>query len=448
MSDLREQLENWRQHYSITPTAMDALVSALDAQPAPANEPRAPSYHALLIIAQSVCGALDRAGITDCDDPGEAIDVMRERYEKRIAELETAQPAPGGEVAVPEGWVLVPRKMTAAMNDAAMLKWKRAPDTTMGSVLWEIMYDAMLAAAPQPATVKRDLTVQQPEAETRADEVETIGAALFRDWDAGDHREGGPFEYYRGIIRDFVVKIRQPGDIREPKPAEGGVVAWITDHPAVCNGGFTRDKSIADAWRANGWNVTALAPAGSESADYECRAHECRRVRVEMQEEIDRLRAGSGEAVGVVCLTPDSYAHGAMVELQVQLSPGANIKRGTKLYAGAPPAAEDTEIANRVRAMQGALKKTDKPLAYACALALANIVADSNAERGRFVLEGVTQDGERRGDWTVLVLAGIVPPADAEALIRECVPGGDICDPQQVADNIREYFGRLSGGEG
>jgi hypothetical protein len=65
MSDLREQLENWRQHYSITPTAMDALVSALDAQPAPANEPRAPSYHALLIIAQSVCGALDRAGITD-----------------------------------------------------------------------------------------------------------------------------------------------------------------------------------------------------------------------------------------------------------------------------------------------------------------------------------------------------------------------------------------------
>jgi hypothetical protein len=40
------------------------------------------------------------------------------------------------------------------------------------------------------------------------------------------------------------------------------------------------------------------------------------------------------------------------------------------------------------------------------------------------------------------------PPADAEALIRECVPGGDICDPQQVADNIREYFGRLSGGEG
>jgi hypothetical protein len=41
-----------------------------------------------------------------------------------------------------------------------------------------------------------------------------------------------------------------------------------------------------------------------------------------------------------------------------------------------------------------------------------------------------------------------VPPADAEALIRVCVPGGSVCDPQQVADSIREYFGRLSGGGG
>lgn len=44
-------------------------------------EAQVPSYDALLIIAQSVCGALERAGITDCDDPGEAIDVLRERYE-------------------------------------------------------------------------------------------------------------------------------------------------------------------------------------------------------------------------------------------------------------------------------------------------------------------------------------------------------------------------------
>lgn len=48
------------------------------------DDPRSPSYAALLLIAQSVCGALERAGITDCDDPGEAIDVMRERYEARL----------------------------------------------------------------------------------------------------------------------------------------------------------------------------------------------------------------------------------------------------------------------------------------------------------------------------------------------------------------------------
>ena len=29
---------------------------------------------------------------------------------------------------------------------------------------------------------------------------------------------------------------------------------------------------------------------------------------------------------------------------------------------------------------------------------------------------------------------------DVERLIRECVPGGSICDPQQVADAIRRYF--------
>lgn len=38
------------------------------------------------------------------------------------------------------------------------------------------------------------------------------------------------------------------------------------------------------------------------------------------------------------------------------------------------------------------------------------------------------------------------PPAqadariDVEALLRACVPGGDICDPQRIADSIREWF--------
>jgi hypothetical protein len=29
---------------------------------------------------------------------------------------------------------------------------------------------------------------------------------------------------------------------------------------------------------------------------------------------------------------------------------------------------------------------------------------------------------------------------DPDSLIAACVPGGDICDPQQVADNIREHL--------
>ncbi|MBP7657406.1 MAG: hypothetical protein KA742_12785, partial [Pseudoxanthomonas sp.] len=60
-------------------------------QPPAEAQAQVPSYDALLIIAQSVCGALERAGITDCDDPGEAIDVLRERYE--------AQAQGGGDVA-------------------------------------------------------------------------------------------------------------------------------------------------------------------------------------------------------------------------------------------------------------------------------------------------------------------------------------------------------------
>jgi len=54
---------------------------------------RSPSYDALLIIAQSVCAALNRAGLDDCDDPGEAIDVMREGYESRLESLRRAEGA-------------------------------------------------------------------------------------------------------------------------------------------------------------------------------------------------------------------------------------------------------------------------------------------------------------------------------------------------------------------
>ena len=31
-------------------------------------------------------------------------------------------------------------------------------------------------------------------------------------------------------------------------------------------------------------------------------------------------------------------------------------------------------------------------------------------------------------------------PTDVERMIRECVPGGQSCDPQQVADALRSWF--------
>jgi len=76
-----------------------------------AQEQRSPSYDSLLVIAQSVCAALARAGVTDCDDPGEAIDVMRENLEARVAFLESerrrlqegAAPQPPAE-AQPSAW--------------------------------------------------------------------------------------------------------------------------------------------------------------------------------------------------------------------------------------------------------------------------------------------------------------------------------------------------------
>lgn len=49
---------------------------------------RSPSYDALLIIVQSVCAAFERAGITDCDDPGEVIDILAADA-KRIDWLES-----------------------------------------------------------------------------------------------------------------------------------------------------------------------------------------------------------------------------------------------------------------------------------------------------------------------------------------------------------------------
>lgn len=63
---------------------------------------RSPSYEACLLIIQSVCAALDRAGVDDCDDPGEAIDVMRDGYERRLAAHQ-----PPAEAQAQGGWEAV-----------------------------------------------------------------------------------------------------------------------------------------------------------------------------------------------------------------------------------------------------------------------------------------------------------------------------------------------------
>ena len=78
-------------------------------QPAPqavAWDDRVPSYAALEIIAHSVCSALTRAGFDSVDDPGEAIDVMREGYERELAKLrQHPTPPTDGDMARALDWV-------------------------------------------------------------------------------------------------------------------------------------------------------------------------------------------------------------------------------------------------------------------------------------------------------------------------------------------------------
>lgn len=91
----------YRDHHGVmqfqwTAISGEGLVDGtkLYTAPQPQADSRSPSYDALLLMMQSVCGALERAGIKDTDDPGEAIDVMRERLERRIAELSAQAPQP------------------------------------------------------------------------------------------------------------------------------------------------------------------------------------------------------------------------------------------------------------------------------------------------------------------------------------------------------------------
>ena len=44
-----------------------------------------------------------------------------------------------------------------------------------------------------------------------------------------------------------------------------------------------------------------------------------------------------GEAVATVCLIGERYAHGTMIEVQLQIVPGTELPIGTKLYTGSQP---------------------------------------------------------------------------------------------------------------
>lgn len=119
------------------------VCALMQAEAAAALSGGVPSYDALLIIAQSVCGALARAGLTDCDDPGEAIDALREGYEKRIAALSV----PEGEAVA----VLSSIRELLIANDPACLGIDEAADGRPYPIRDEVI-----------AAITRVLTTPQP----------------------------------------------------------------------------------------------------------------------------------------------------------------------------------------------------------------------------------------------------------------------------------------------
>ena len=58
-------------------------------------------------------------------------------------------------------------------------------------------------------------------------------------------------------------------------------------------------------------------------------------------------------------------------------------------------------------------------------------------------------DAIRRGlesEWVEKNAWLLDDPEVAETIIRDCIPGGQICDPQEIADNIRTWFKSSDGG--
>lgn len=114
-----------------TPVAATLNVCAAELESALSQQ--SPSYDALNIIALSVAAALERAGVTECDDPGEAIDVLVQGYERTIARLSDALNAESGPTfmgemvlpqqqpsaaGVPKGYVLVPAALAERVQDS------------------------------------------------------------------------------------------------------------------------------------------------------------------------------------------------------------------------------------------------------------------------------------------------------------------------------------------
>lgn len=72
-----------------------------------------------------------------------------------------------------------------------------------------------------------------------------------------------------------------------------------------------------------------------------------------------------------------------------------------------------------------------------------------NAIRDGRLCVGKNRNYGHKSHETVLGWLGITPKKEtrwsrmAETIITTCIPSGDNCDPQQVADSIREYFRSL-----
>lgn len=122
---------------------------------------QSPSYEALDIIARSVASALERAGVTECDDPGEAIDVLREGYEQRIAVL-SAQPEQQGAGSA----------IDAVISSAlALIRGSEEFETADGLVnaaqlhLWHALEDAIERVGPAEVISHANL---QPVGQERA----------------------------------------------------------------------------------------------------------------------------------------------------------------------------------------------------------------------------------------------------------------------------------------